>query len=197
MELVVGVDMATAEVRAVAADAAGKILASGHAPLPGPSSPRPGWSEQDASSWWPAVCTAVGRLGDHRRSVVAVTVCATSGTVVALDGDGRPLGPALMYSDQRAAAEADVAQEAGAQRWAALGLQVQPTFGLPKWAWLLRHHPSTSRLAHASDAVVGRLVGEVPATDWGHALKSGYDPARREWATEAMEALGIPVGPPA
>ncbi len=192
MDLVVGVDMATAEVRAVVADAEGTILGSGRVPLPAPSSPRPGWWEQDASSWWPAVCAAVGQLGDHRRSVVAVTVCATSGTVVALDGHGRPLGPALMYSDQRAAAEAEVAQDTGAQRWAALGLRVQPTFGLPKWAWLLRHHPTTSRLAHASDVVVGQLVGGVPATDWGHALKSGYDPARGEWATEAAAALGIP-----
>ncbi len=191
----VGVDVATADVRAVVADADGRVLASGHAPLPAPSSPRPGWSEQDASSWWPAVCAAVGQLGDFRRSVVAITVCATSGTVVALDGEGRPLGPALMYSDQRAVAEAEAAQEAGAVRWAALGLRVQPTFGLPKWGWLLRNEPSTARLAHASDVVVGRLVGggRPPATDWGHALKSGYDPARGEWASEAMEALGIPL----
>ena len=195
MELVVGVDMATADVRAVVADADGRILASGHAPLPAPSSPRPGWSEQDASSWWPAVCDAVGQLGDFRRSVVALTVCATSGTVVALDGEGRPLALALMYSDQRAVVEAEAAQAAGAERWATLGLRVQPSFGLPKWSWLLRHNPSTRRLAHASDVVVGRLVGgdRPPATDWGHALKSGHDPARGEWATEAMAALAIPV----
>ena len=198
MELVVGVDMATANVRAVATDAEGRIVASGSARLPGPSRPRPGWSEQDADTWWPAVSTALSQLGEARRSVVAVSVCATSGTVVALDRVGRPLGPALMYADQRAAAEAEVAQEAGARRWAGLGLRIQPTFGLPKWAWLLRRYPSTTRLAHASDVVVGRLVasGPVPSpvvTDWGHALKSGYDPARGEWATEAMEALGIAV----
>jgi sugar (pentulose or hexulose) kinase len=193
VELVVGIDMATAHVRAVAADARGGIVASAEARLPSPTSPRPGWSEQDAGAWWPAVCAALRGLGDARRSVVALTVCATSGTVVALDEDGRPLGPALMYSDQRAVADAEAAQEAGARRWADLGLRIQPSFGLPKWAWLLREHPATARLAHASDVVVGRLVGRPVATDWGHALKSGYDPARGEWATEAMEALGIPA----
>jgi sugar (pentulose or hexulose) kinase len=193
VDLVVGVDMATADVRAVAADASGRVVASGRARLPSPSSPRPGWSEQDASTWWPAVTAALCELGDARRSVVAVTVCATSGTVVALDGEGRPLAPALMYSDQRAVAEAEVAQDAAARRWASLGLRVQPTFGLPKWAWLLREYPSTARLVHASDVVVGMLVGRPVATDWGHALKSGYDPWRVEWATEAMDALGIPV----
>ncbi len=194
MELVVGVDMSTAEIRAVAADANGRIVASGRAQLPAPTGRRPGWSEQDASAWWPAVVAALWELGDIRSSVVAVTVCATSGTVVALDREGRPLAPALMYSDQRAVAEAEVAQEAGARRWARLGLRVQPTFGLPKWAWLLAEHPSTHRLAHASDVIVGILVGRPVATDWGHALKSGYDPAHGEWASEAMDALGIPVG---
>ena len=155
VELVVGVDMSTAEIRAVAADANGRIVASGRAQLPAPTGRRPGWSEQNASAWWPAVVAALWELGDIRSSVVAVTVCATSGTVVALDREGRPLAPALMYSDQRAVAEAEVAQEAGARRWARLGLRVQPTFGLPKWAWLLAEHPSTHRLAHASDVVVG------------------------------------------
>src|SRR5438105_3205 len=118
--------MATAEVRAVAADAGGGIHAEARSPLPQPSAPRPGWSEQDAGAWWPAVVAVVSQvtdgLGTDRGSVVALSVCATSGTVVGLNGDGEPVGPALMYSDQRAVAEAEVAQEGGAERWASLGL---------------------------------------------------------------------------
>lgn len=135
-----------------------------------------------------------GRLGSDRRTLVAVCVCATSGTVVALDADGRPVAAALTYADQRAVAEAEAAQEAGAERWARLGLRMQPSFGLPKWAWLLRRpeiRAQTARLAHASDVVVGRLIGGPAPTDWSHALKSGYDPQRRAWALEATEALGI------
>ena len=200
MALVVGIDMATAEIRAAAADAGGCVRAEARSPLPQPSSPAPGHCEQDAGTWWPAVLATLSeltdRLGHERGAVVALTVCATSGTVVALDGHGEPLGPALMYADQRAVSEADAAQEAGAERWAGLGLRVQPSFGLPKWAWILaQDHPrAPARLAHASDVVVGRLVGEAPPTDWSHALKSGYDPQRRQWATEATEAVGIPPG---
>jgi D-ribulokinase len=194
VELVAGVDMATGEVRALAADAGGRVVASARSRLPPPSSPRPGWSEQDARAWWPAVRQALRGLGDARRSVVAVTVCATSGTVVALGGGGQALGPALMYADQRAVAEAATAQAAGAARWASTGIRIQPSFGLPKLAWLLRAYPSAALLAHAPDVVVGRLVGGAAPTDWGHALKSGYDPAAGEWAAEALDALGIPVG---
>ncbi|HET9443656.1 MAG TPA: FGGY family carbohydrate kinase, partial [Acidimicrobiales bacterium] len=197
MGLVVGVDLATAEVRALVVDGAGTTVAEARRSLAAPVSPRPGWWEQDAGSWWPATAGALrevtGRLGHG--AVDGVSVCATSGTVVALDGGGSPLGPALLYSDQRATAEAETAQEAGDDRWAGLGLRVRASFGLPKWAWLL-HAPGSGgggvrRLAHASDVVVAALVGGPVATDWSHALKSGYDPRREEWAGEAMAALGI------
>ncbi len=204
MSLVVGVDMATAGVRALATDERGRIVGEARADLPEPSRPRPGWSEQDASAWWPAVAGVLqeltGRLGaDERGSIVAVSVCGTSGTVVALDAAGNPVGPALMYDDQRAEEEAEEAQEAGAERWQALGLQVRATFGLPKWAWLLRHSgrqgggqaAGIARLAHAPDLVVARLLGRDAPVDWSHALKSGYDPLRKEWASEALAALAI------
>ncbi|CAN5164643.1 FGGY-family carbohydrate kinase [soil metagenome] len=200
MDLVVGIDVATADVRAVAADADGRIHGEGRAGLPQPQSPRPGWCEQDARAWWPAVATSLRRLseglGVASRSIVGVSVSATSGTVVAVDSDGEPVGDALMYSDQRAVDEADVAQAAGEARWADLGLRVQPSFGLPKWGWLCRHRDggrTAARLAHPSDVVVGHLVGYLPPTDWSHALKSGYDPRLEQWAEEALGAVGVPL----
>lgn len=199
MSLVVGIDLATAAVRAVAADGDGRVLAESASDLPAPYSPRPGWVEQDATGWWPAVTDALlglaDRLGRASQSVVAVTVCATSGTVVALDRRGMVLGPALTYADQRATDEAESAQVAAHGRWANLGLRVQPSFGLAKWGWLVRHRGFTNgmhRLAHASDAVLARMVGELVPTDWSSALKSGYDPLVGEWADEAFASLDIP-----
>lgn len=199
MELVAGVDIATAEVRAVAVDARGRLRAEARAPLPDPSSPRPGWWQQDPRTWWPATAAALAaltdRLGADRSALAALAVSATSGTVTALDRHLDPVGPGLTYADQRAVAEAETAQAAGAQRWTQAGLRVQPSFGLPKWAWLLTQpgiRESAVRLAHASDVVVSRLLGGVTPTDWSHALKSGYDVVRGEWASEALEPLGIP-----
>lgn len=198
MDLVVGIDVATAAVRAVAADSSGSVFAEAATPLPEPVSPRPGWSEQDASAWGPATISTLNKLGrqlgDRAADVAALSVSATSGTVVALDSGGRPLGPALTYADQRASAEADEARAAAPERWAALGLTIGPSFGLPKWAWLARHcGAGLSRLAHASDVVVEALTGEPAATDTSHSLKSGYDPVERRWVTEALDALGIPL----
>ncbi|HEX2193328.1 MAG TPA: FGGY family carbohydrate kinase [Acidimicrobiales bacterium] len=199
-ELVVGIDVATAEVRVICTDGTGRLLAEGRAPLPEPERPRPGWSEQDAAAWWPATTAALREatdaLGPRARAIFAVAVAATSGTVVILDDDGSPLAPALLYDDQRAAAQAESAAEAGAERWAALGFRPGASSGLAKWGWLLGRPEISDRagaVAHASDLVVAGLTGDRrPPTDWSHALKSGYDPARHEWAAEALTAVGVP-----
>ncbi|HWC10710.1 MAG TPA: FGGY family carbohydrate kinase, partial [Acidimicrobiales bacterium] len=100
-ELVAGVDVATAEVRVVCADGAGAVVAEGRARLPAPERPRPGWSEQEPAAWWPAVASALrdatDALGPRARALVAVAVSATSGTVVVVDDEGSPIGPALLY----------------------------------------------------------------------------------------------------
>ena len=195
-----GIDLATAAVRAVAADAGGRVVGTAEAALPPPVSPHPGWAEQDAGGWWPATVEALRRLGGDlgrtMASVVAVSVCGTSGTVVALDGDGGPVGPALTYADQRAGPEAATAQSAGERRWAALGLRMHPSFGLPKWGWLVGRGGGgggVAALAHAGDVVVAALVGHPVPTDWSTALKSGYDPLAGEWVEDALSALGIPA----
>ena len=192
--------MATAEVRAVAARLDGSIAASARALLAAPTSPRPGWVEQDANTWWPAVATALRQLthdlGPAAAGIAGVSLAATSATVVVLDRTGEPLAPALTYADQRAVAQARAAQEAAPGRWAALGLRIGPSFGIAKWAWLMAQPDvarRAARLAHVPEVVLLHLVGDLPPTDWSHALKSGYDPLRGEWALEALEAVGIPA----
>jgi len=196
--LVIGIDVATQDARAVCADGEGHILAAGEAPLPPPRRPRPGWAEQDASAWWPAASAALrrttGALGPDRARVVAVAPATTSGTIVLADAAGEPVGPALLYDDARAAAEARRAQELGRERWETMGIRIGPSFTLAKLAWLARKG-ALDGAAHAwsaADLVVARLLGEPPATDWSHALKSGYDLVRREWPVEVYDALGVP-----
>lgn len=188
-------------MRVSCADPTGRVVSRGRAPLPAPERPRPGWSQTDARAWWPAAVTALRQatdvLGQAAAGIAAVAVAATSGTVVVVDGDGHPLGPALLYDDQRAEPQAALATEAGAGRWAASGWKPGPTSGLAKWGWLLAQPDVAERARsawHASDVVVAGLTGERPPTDWSHALKSGYDPGRGEWALEATAALRIPDG---
>ena len=194
--LVAGIDIATAEVRVTVAAGDGRVVARSSAPLARPQRPAPGVSEQDAGSWWPAVGRALrAALADVPGDVVAVAVSATSGTVVVADGGGEPVGPALLYDDSRAPAP---------ERWDRL-LERPGASAQAVHAW------------HASDLVVARLTGTSPATDWSHALKTGYDPGAGRWCEaggaadlrpevlsptstagticeEAAEATGLSVG---
>ncbi|WP_405799398.1 FGGY-family carbohydrate kinase [Streptomyces sp. NBC_01506] len=183
-----GIDLGTQSVRAVLVDDAGAMHGSGAAPLGGS---RDGVRhEQSPDEWWQAVRTAVGAaLRDvPPRTVRALAVCGTSGTVLLTDGAGRPLTPGLMYDDGRATAEAALARERG--------LRVQPTWALPKAMWLLRQHswgPGV-RLTHQPDFIVSRLVGGRTPTDSSHALKTGYDLMTDAWPHEELAALGLDPG---
>ncbi len=162
--LVAGVDMATAEVRVTVVDAAGRVMGTAASPLVAPVHPRPGWSEQDATTWWPGVARSLREAtAGLDGQVVAVSVAATSGTVVVADRTGEPIGPALLYDDRRAPPQ-------------------------QRWRWLVDRADAPGRAAyawHAPDLVVCRLTGEAPPTDWSHALKTGFDPGLGDWTADA------------
>lgn len=192
-----GLDLGTQSVRALAASSTGAVLAETACPL---SSHRDGPRHaQDPEQWWSALATACQTaLCDLApESIDALAVCATSGTVLLVDGAGDPLSPAVMYDDSRAQDDARRVNEAGAEVWGSLGYRIQPSWGLPKQLWLLRELGDTARgarLAHQVDFVTCRLIGcEVP-TDSSHALKSGYDLVRDAWPHDVMAALGVPDG---
>lgn len=194
-ELVAGIDLATANARVQVHDPAGALLAAASRPLPRPerSGPR---SEQDARSWWPAVrdclaeCTA--QLGSRSAGITALAISATSGTVVAVDRSGWPLGPALMYDDRRAEQEASIARRAGESRWRRTGIVPSAGSGLARIAWLAHDHPDADLVCHTPEVVARELVGHPVAADTSHALKSGYDAVAAEWASEAFDALDVP-----
>ncbi len=195
--LTVGIDLGTQSVRVVLVEENGRISASGSAPL---SSVRSDSKrhEQDSEAWWQALGEASRQatrsLGG--KEIGGLAVCSTSGTILLGDDKGMPLTPALMYDDGRADEEAELAQEAGEQVWASLGYGMRGSFALPKLLWLLRSGDvdGAAQLLHSADFVASRLTGEPVATDWSHALKTGYDLVNERWPMEVFERLEVPEG---
>ncbi len=198
-EVVVGLDLGTSGARAVAVDAEGRVMAEGSAPLAAPSVPLPpGRFEQQPADWWTAARLALQRMMNALgpRPVVALAPSSTSGTVCLVDGEGAPLGPAIMYSDNRAGAEAEEVQAKGQELARRLGYRFSPSFALPKLLWLARHRPADmaeARWFHSpADCLAGRLTGAWGVTDWTNALKAGYDLENGAWPTFISE-LGLPL----
>ncbi|MFF2325698.1 MULTISPECIES: FGGY-family carbohydrate kinase [unclassified Streptomyces] len=178
-----GIDLGTQSVRAVVAGDRGEILGSGSAPLSGT---RDGVRhEQRPLDWWTAVCAASRQALRDCPAPRALAVCATSGTVLLGDREGRPLTPGVMYDDGRAVTEAARAA-------------TPPSWALPKVMWLLREYGAggggSVRVMHQADLVLARLAGTPLPTDSSHALKTGYDVERDAWPHRRFAGLGLPDG---
>ncbi len=189
----IGLDLGTSGCRAVALDARGTRLARAARALPSPNRPAPGHAEQDPHLWWEATLAVLGELTTalprHRPRALAVD--GTSATLLLCRGDLTPLGPALMYDDQRAAAQARrLAHLAPAHSPAAA-----PSSSLAKLLWLLDqgHTAAGLRACHQADWIAARLAGRPLPCDENNALKLGYDPVAGAWAPW-LDGLKLPAG---
>lgn len=98
--LAVGIDIGTSSVKAVAADADGRVVAASRIPH-AIRIPRATRLEHDpAEAWRSGPRRALDALGLDR-APVAVSVSAMVPSLTAVDGAGTPLGPGLLYGDER------------------------------------------------------------------------------------------------
>ncbi|MGA8116095.1 MAG: FGGY-family carbohydrate kinase, partial [Actinocatenispora sp.] len=191
-----GIDVGTQGARAVIVDDDGAVRGQGAAPIAGERSGAR--HEQDPSAWRAAVADACRQATApvDVRTIRALAVCATSGTIALVDGSGRPLTTGLMYDDGRARDQAARVAERGGSYWSDLGYRIQASWALPKLLWLLGDRPDlarTAHLVHQSDVVTGWLAGHPVPTDWSHALKTGYDPGADGWPGDLLDDLGVPA----
>jgi xylulokinase len=191
----VGLDIGTTGVKALALSEDGAVVGRAEEEYE-LSIPRPGWAEQDPDDWVRAARTALGRLGAESGRV---GLSGQMHGLVVLDSERRVLRPAILWNDQRTAAEcAEIEERIGLERLIELtGNRALPGFTAPKLLWLRRHEPDVfERIAHVllpKDYVRLKLFEEL-VTDVADA--SGtllFDVARRRWSEEVLEALEIPA----
>jgi xylulokinase len=195
MPPLVGIDVGTTGVKAVAISESGDVLAVAEEGYE-LSMPQPGWSEQDPEDWWRASETALARLGVEAS---AIGLSGQMHGLVCLDERDRVLRPAILWNDQRTAAEcAEIEERVGLERLIELtGNRALTGFTAPKLLWLRRHEPETyARIRHVllpKDYVRLRLTGEraIDAADASGTLL--FDVARRRWSDEVLDALELPA----
>lgn len=185
-----GIDAGTQSVKAVVVDDDGRQMASAGAPV---TSRRDAGHRQDPRAWLQAAEAAVAAVvrREPRTRIAGIAVTATSGTVCLVDGEGSPAGPASMYDDVAAPQDGRRVRAAGADLWSRLGYAMTDTWALPRILELLRGAPDGASVAHQADVLSAWLVGHRVATDWSHALKSGYDVLGRRWPADVLDELGV------
>src|SRR4030088_1508679 len=101
-----GVDVGTSGVKGLAIDRGGSVLARAEAGYP-LSTPRPGWAEQDPEDWWRATESVLAPLRETAGGPAGIGLSGQMHGLVALDGGGRVLRPAILWNDQRTAAQCE------------------------------------------------------------------------------------------
>jgi sugar (pentulose or hexulose) kinase len=198
-DVLIAVDVGTSGARASGFDVSGTPLAEVRRSYP-TYLPAEGWAEQDARRWRSAALSALGALVRSlgpRIGVRAVAVTGQCPSVVPLDRRDLPLGPGLIYRDNRATAEADWMREKfGDRELHELTGHVPAAFHVAaKIAWLRAHQPdvfaATRRFVQPTDYVALGLTGQA-TTDWSMAAATALlDLRARNWAPELLAALGL------
>lgn len=191
--LLIGIDVGTSGVKAIAISPDGEVVATADESYP-LSTPHPGWSEQDPDDWWRAAEACLARLPDG-----PVGLSGQMHGLVTLGSDEQVLRPAILWNDQRTTAEcAEIEARVGLDRLIALtGNRALTGFTAPKLLWLRAHEPETyARIRHVllpKDYVRLRLTGEhaIDAADASGTLL--FDVAGRRWSEEVCDALELPA----
>jgi xylulokinase len=194
----IGLDVGTTGVRAVAIDLLGNVSATASEEYP-LSTPRPGWAEQDPERWWVASRLVLNSVASQLRDPpLGLGLTGQMHGSVFLDESDRVIRPALLWSDQRTASQClTITEKVGADRLVEItGNPAITGFQAPKILWLREHEPDAYARVHQvllpKDYVRLQLTGER-ATDVSDA--SGtllLDLRRRAWSDEILTALEIP-----
>ncbi|HEX8997647.1 MAG TPA: xylulokinase [Ktedonobacterales bacterium] len=199
--LYLGLDVSTTGVKALLVDDRGRVVASvtqAHSS----SAPHPLWSEQRPRDWYDgavvairAALVAAGAVGSR---VVAVGLTGQMHGMVALDERGEVVRPAILWNDQRTAAECDeIRARVGRSRLIAIsGNDALTGFTAPKILWTRQREPDVyARIRHIllpKDYLRYRLTGEYAMDKADGSGTLLFDLARRDWSAELLAPLEIP-----
>jgi xylulokinase len=192
----VGLDVGTSGVKAIAISEEGDVVARAERTYP-LATPRPGWAEQDPGDWVRASEEALAALGGDHDSV---GLSGQMHGLVLLDRNDRVLRPAILWNDQRTASQVKaIVGRVGLERLIALtGNRALTGFTAPKLLWVRNEEPAIWKSIRGvmlpKDYVRLKLFGErlTDAADASGTLL--FDVANRRWSDEVCDALEVPLG---
>lgn len=199
LPLAVAVDVGTTGARAAAFSLEGGLVAEVRHRYR-TRVPHPGWAEQNARDWSEGAVTVLRRLGATVVGIGEIRAIGLTGqcpTVVPVDKRGEPVGPGMLYRDNRAVAEAAEMRAAigPAQYHRRTGHVPEAFHAGAKVLWLQRHEPEryarTAYFLQPRDVVLHRLTG-VFATDETHANATlFYGLVDHQWDTDLLARFGV------
>ncbi|WP_267245137.1 FGGY-family carbohydrate kinase [Streptomyces sp. PR69] len=193
---VLAVDVGTSMIKTVVLDDEGNEVAVARQAT-AVQRPRPGWAEQDMTAVWQAVVATIRSARSHVADGVRFIAFTAQGDGCWLvDDKGDPTGPAILWSDGRAAPVVEGWRASGVldEAFRRTGSLTFP--GLPNaiLTWLASHDPD--RLARSSASLYCggwlflRFTGHT-AVDESDASAPFLDPRTRRYSPEIRTLFGL------
>lgn len=197
MAYYLAIDIGTESARAAVFSADGRRVGDGSSSYL-TTYPRPGWAEQDPRQWWESAAAASREALRQAGTTIieGISVATTSSSVVFLDEHSRPLRPALLWMDSRAAEQS--------QRTAALehdslkfsGGSDSSEWLVPKAMWVAEHEPevyaAAAAIGESVDYLTLRLTGEWAGSRLNATCKWNYDSRQADLPHDLYAKLGVP-----
>lgn len=201
MDCFITIDLGTAAVKIAAFNGSGKMLHFMKGSYP-TFHTRPDWSEQDPEQIFITMLYVLKNFLNekiHPKKFKVVSICfsAAMHSVMTTDGNGIPLGNAIVWSDNRAKRESQDLKntELGNMLYNATGTPIHPMSPLSKITWIKNHDPE--RFQHAQKFlsvktyIIQQLTGEC-IIDYSLASATGLlNIHTRTWEPEALRYAGI------
>lgn len=190
--LVLGVDLGTQQFKAMVVAATGQVVSRVVQPVTSHST-EPGMVEQDPAEWeellWAVGRRAVEESGSAER-IVAIGVTGHMHTLVPLDGQGAPVGRAIVWNDARAGGEIEPLRQ-----FEPLWNPPIAAYTLPKLLWMRARQSMVfgrvRGLLFPKDYLRLCLTGQVNTDPSDASSSLAWDFEAGTWDRQLVSGLGL------
>lgn len=195
---VLGIDVGTQGLRSGIFDLNGNVVALSFYSYP-EYHPRPGWAEQDPFDWWKAAQDTVRRCireGEIRpEEVAALSVSASSCTVLPVDRFGNPKYRAIMWMDVRAFDQAERINATQNPILQYAGGHESSEWMIPKALWLKENLPevfaNSDYIVECQNWMTFKLTNRWVTSLNNAICKWNYCPTKGGWPVSLLRELNF------
>lgn len=193
-----GLDIGSSSCKGAVFTHGGKILAQDTKEY-STYSPQPAMVEMKGEIFWEAAAAVIRQLASRvtKDPIEAMAISSHGETFIPVDKTGKPVGPAIMNTDNRGIEEAQWCEQVlGKEKiYGITGLPVHPMYAMPKILWLKKHKPeifnAAGRFASVTDFILQQL-GLPPYIDYSLASRvMAFDIKQRKWSDEILKVVDL------
>lgn len=201
MSYVLGIDLGTSAVKAIAVNRTGEVVGEASVSYP-LYHERPGYSEQKPQDWVEGTIEAVQQLVAKydlpKEQVEGISFSGQMHGLVLLNEQGEVLRNAILWNDTRTTPQCRLIEEKCGDKLLDIAKnKALEGFTLPKILWVKEHEPEIMEQASVfllpKDYVRYQLTGDL-AMDYSDAAGTLLlDVSARQWSAEIADAVGVPT----